>query len=59
MKKVEIQQKNGIVKKRLGSFFVKSVHTFQPNKYCALDNPIKKYFGLENESFFVAFIING
>ena len=55
--KAEIKQKNGIVKKRLGSFFVKLVHTFQPNKYCALDNPIKDYFGLENESFFVAFII--
>lgn len=55
--KAQIKQKNGIVTKNLGSFFVKLVHTFQPNKYCALDNPIKNYFGLMNESFFIAFCI--
>jgi hypothetical protein len=26
-------------------------------EYCALDNPIKNYFGLSKESFFLAFII--
>ena len=55
--KAKIEQTNGIIYKNLNSFFVKFVHTFQPNKYCALDNPIKNYFGLKNESFFVAFII--
>ena len=25
--------------------------------YCALDNPIKGYFGLSRESFYVAFVI--
>ncbi len=53
--KAQIKQKNGIFTKNLGSFFVKLVHTFQPEKYCALDNPIKNYFGLKNESFFIAF----
>jgi len=53
----KIEQKNGIVIKNLGSFFVKLVHTFQPDKYCVLDNPIKNYFGLRNESFFVAFLV--
>ena len=55
--KAKIEQKNGVVTKNLGSFFAKLVHTFQPNKYCALDNPIKNYFDLKNESFFVAFLI--
>ena len=43
--------------KDLASFFTKLVHTFLPDEYCALDNPIKNYFGLKNESFFTAFII--
>ncbi len=52
-----LQHGDKIVKKNLGSFFSKLIHTFLPNKYCALDNPIKKYFGLGIESFFIAFII--
>jgi hypothetical protein len=43
--------------KSLGSFFAKLVHTFRPDEYCALDNPIKNYFGLSKESFFVSFCI--
>lgn len=43
--------------KDLGSFFAKLVHTFRPDEYCALDNPIKNYFGLKKESFFISFII--
>ena len=43
--------------KNLGSFFAKLVHTFCPDKFCALDNPIKKHFGLGKESFFMAFIV--
>jgi hypothetical protein len=43
--------------KDLGSFFAKLVHHFLPNEYCALDNPIKDYFGLSKESFFIAFFI--
>ena len=42
--------------KDLGSFFAKLVHHFLPNEFCALDNPIKDYFKLKKESFFIAFI---
>ncbi|SEO79117.1 hypothetical protein SAMN05444671_1413 [Flavobacterium sp. CF108] len=51
--------KHGDLKKEkdLGSFFAKLVHHFLPNEYCALDNPIKDYFGLSKESFFIAFFI--
>lgn len=51
--------KHGDFKKEkdLGSFFAKLVHHFSPNDYCALDNPIKDYFGLSKESFFIAFFI--
>lgn len=45
------------IDKDLGSFFAKLVHTFKPYDYCALDNPIKNYFGLKRESFFIAFSI--
>jgi hypothetical protein len=55
--KAEIKHGNGIKEKDLGSFFVKLVHTFRPNDYCALDNPIKNYFGLKKESFFISFLI--
>ena len=43
--------------KHFGSFFTKLVHTFSPLKYCPVDNPIKKYFKLEHESFFIALIV--
>ncbi len=55
--KARIKHGNGFKEKNLGSFFTKFVHTFQPNTYCALDNPIKEYFGLKNESFFISFLI--
>ena len=57
--KAEIQKEgNGkIVRKSLGSFFTKLVHTFKPNEYCALDNPIKNLFDLKNESFYISFIV--
>ena len=32
------------------------MHTFRPEYYCALDNPIKNYFKLK-KSFFLSFII--
>jgi len=54
---IKIKQKSGIVTKDLNSFFAKLVHTFRPADYCALDNPIKKYFGLNNESFIISFFI--
>jgi hypothetical protein len=41
--------------KDLGSFFAKIVHTFRPFDYCALHNPIKSFFKLKRESFFIAF----
>lgn len=53
---VQIRHKDHFVNKNLGSFFAKFVHTFRPADYCALDNPIKNYFGLKNESFFIAFL---
>lgn len=55
--KAEIKHGKGFKKKDLGSFFAKLVHTFRPDEYCALDNPIKNYFGLKKESFFIAFFI--
>jgi hypothetical protein len=42
--------------KNLGSFFAKLTHTFRPSDYCALDNPIKRHFGLGNEGFYLSFI---
>lgn len=53
----QLQHGENFVRKNLGSFFAKLVHTFRPDEFCALDNPIKKYFGLGNESFYIAFII--
>ncbi len=41
----------------LAPFFAKLVHNFKPNDYCALDNPIKNYFGLKRERFYLAFMI--
>ena len=55
--KAEIKHGDGFKEKDLGSFFVKLVHTFRPDDYCALDNPIKDYFGLKKESFFISFMI--
>jgi hypothetical protein len=55
--KAKIKTKKGDKFKNLGSFFSKLVHTFSPNEYCALDNPIKNYFGLKYESFYISFII--
>ena len=53
----QIQHGDATINKNLGSFFAKLIHTFCPDKFCALDNPIKNYFGLGKESFYVAFII--
>ncbi|GET31519.1 hypothetical protein PbJCM13498_03820 [Prolixibacter bellariivorans] len=49
--------KHGELKKprELGSFFAKLVHTFKPNEYCALDNPIKNYLGMKREGFYFSF----
>jgi len=52
-----IKHGEGNKKKSLGSFFAKLVHTFAPGKFCALDNPIKQYLGLEKESFFISFVV--
>ena len=49
--KVKIKHGKGFKEKDLGSFFAKLVHTFRPNEYCALDNPIKNYFGLKKKVF--------
>lgn len=55
--KAVIKHGNDFKEKDLGSFFAKLVHTFRPDEYCALDNPIKNYFGLKKESFFISFFI--
>jgi hypothetical protein len=55
--KTKLKHRNKFIEKDLGSFFAKLVHTFNPERYCALDNPVKNYFGLVKESFFVSFHI--
>lgn len=55
--KAVIKHKDKFKEKDLGSFFAKLVHTFRPDEYCALDNPIKNYFGHAKESFFISFSI--
>ncbi|MBX7242341.1 MAG: hypothetical protein K1X92_11380 [Bacteroidia bacterium] len=55
--KAEIRYNQTIIYKNLGSFLSKFAHTFNPNHYCALDNPIRTYFGMDKESFFMAFLI--
>ncbi len=55
--KVVIKHGKNFREKDLGSFFAKLVHTFRPNEYCALDNPIKEYFGLRKESFMISLFI--
>lgn len=54
---VQIKHGNTTKEKSLGSFFAKFVHTFIPDKYCALDNPIKNLLGLEKESFYISFFV--
>jgi hypothetical protein len=54
--KAPIRYKNKIVRRDLGSFFTKLVHTFKPGDFCPLDNPIRNYFGLNKESFYIAFL---
>lgn len=54
---VKIKHGDTTVLRNLSSFFAKLAHTLAPNKYCALDNPIKQYFRLEKESFYIAFIV--
>lgn len=56
-KNAQIKNGDHIKVKDLGSFLSKLVHTFRPDEYCALDNPIRDYFGLTKESFFTAFLI--
>ncbi len=53
----QIKHGEEIKQKSLGSFFAKLVHTLAPGDFCALDNPIKDYFGLKKESFYVAFVV--
>ncbi len=57
--KAKIKHGNQKKEKNLGSFFAKLIHTFVPEKYSALDNPIKEYLGLAKESFYISlFVIN-
>lgn len=44
-------------KRELGSFFTKLAHTFQPEKFCAVDKYIRDYFCLGKESFYISFLV--
>lgn len=44
-------------RKKLTSFFTKLAHTVSPSHFSALDNPIRKYFKIDNESFFVSYAL--
>lgn len=55
--KVKLNTKDGEKNIDFGSFFTKLNHTFNPDDYCLLDNPIKKYFRLNNESFFISMLV--
>jgi hypothetical protein len=52
-----IRHGSKFVTKNLASFFAKFVHTFKPADFCALDNPIKNYFGLSREGFYLSFLM--
>lgn len=54
---VSLQHGKNVVRKTLASFFAKFAHTFCPDRYCALDNPIKDYLGLRREGFYIAFVV--
>ena len=43
--------------KDYGSFFTKLIHTFAPEMFSPIDNPIKDYLRLTNESFFISMIV--
>jgi hypothetical protein len=49
--------KIGSVQKDFGSFFTKLIHHFIPHSYCQVDIPMRIYFKLTHESYFVAFIV--
>lgn len=53
--KQKIKHKEDFIEKDLNSFFTKFVHTFYPDSFPALDNPIKLLLGFEKESFLFAF----
>lgn len=55
-KKAKLKWGSGHRFSEQGSFFSKLVHTFNPDNYCALDNPVKEYFDLKKESFFHSFL---
>lgn len=52
-----LKRKEKVQYSDLTSFFSKFVHTFNPHKYCALDNPIRTHFKLGKESFYLSFLI--
>lgn len=52
----EIETKNGISVKTLGSFFTKLVHTLIPDEYTPVDIPMKNYFEVDKDSYYIAMI---
>ena len=55
--KAQIRRKNNTMGKELGSFYTKLLNSFDPNRFTALDNPIKNYFGFKSEGFFISYCI--
>lgn len=54
---VRVIQNGQETRKKLTSFFTKLAHTISPDQFSALDNPIRAYFGIKNESFFVSYAL--
>jgi len=54
--KAKIKYRDEKRERNLGSFFTKLIHTFLPNEFSPIDNPVRDYFGLKRESFYIAFI---
>jgi hypothetical protein len=51
----KIRRKDKFVKKDLNSFFTKFLHTFYPDVFPALDNPIRNLLDFDKESFIFSF----
>ncbi len=54
---VMLKHKEESVNRNLASFVAKLLHTFNPNQFIALDNPVKNLLGLSNEGFYFSFLV--
>ncbi|QEH40022.1 hypothetical protein [Chitinophaga sp. XS-30] len=53
----KITEKECVKRKNLMSFFTKLSHTIHPKRCSAMDNQIKRYFGLRKEGFFFSYCL--